>query len=232
MSKDVHTYYWPELSEKSTQEMSGDEAKHAIKVMRIQVGHSLRLIDGRGYEAMARVESINKKDLQFKIDSYGKTTLLEPEFHLAIAPTKQIDRLEWCLEKCTEIGLARFTPIICQNSERRQLRLDRLERIAIAAMKQSGSAYLPQVDEPISIADFLESYNQDTPLLIAHCRDEDKVDVNKTLQDACVMIGPEGDFTAEEVESALAMGAKAVHLGAKRLRTETAAIVACTLMNL
>ncbi len=212
--------------------MSGDEAKHAIKVMRLQVGQDLRLIDGKGLEVSASATSMTKKDLQFKLISTTSSNSHKPGFHLAIAPTKQIDRLEWCLEKCTEIGLARITPIVCQNSERRNLRVDRLERIAIAAMKQSGSAYLPQVDEPISIIDFLESHDRMVPLMIAHCREEEKVILNKTFDTACVMIGPEGDFTENEIEAAIALGAKAVHLGPKRLRTETAGVVACTLMNL
>jgi len=232
MSKELHTYYWPQLSTETEQILSGDEAKHAIKVMRLQVGDDLRVIDGKGLEAHASAIGITKKELHFEVSSFTNAAGPRPGFHLAIAPTKQMDRLEWCLEKCTEIGLARITPIVCQNSERRNLRTDRLERIAIAAMKQSGSSYLPQVDEPISINDFLNSYDQGAPLMIAHCRDEEKAHLDKTFEAICVMIGPEGDFTQKEIDDAISLGAKAVHLGPKRLRTETAGVVACTLMNL
>jgi 16S rRNA (uracil1498-N3)-methyltransferase len=232
MSKELHTYYWPHLSAEPLQVMTGDEAKHAIKVMRLQVGEELRVIDGNGMEAIARATLMTKKELQFTVSSMTSSPAARPSFHLAIAPTKQIDRLEWCLEKCTEIGLARFTPLLCQNSERRNLRVDRLERIAIAAMKQSGSAFLPQVDDAISIKDFLAAHEQTVPLMIAHCRPQEKVDLDKTLDNACVMIGPEGDFTEKEIDAAISLGAKAVHLGPKRLRTETAGVVACTLMNL
>lgn len=232
MSKDIHTYYWPLLNNDARQLLSGDEAKHAIKVMRVNIGDIIRLIDGKGKEAIVRVEIMSKKDLWVDLLSINESILPKPVFHLAIAPTKQIDRLEWCLEKCTEIGLSRITPIICQNSERRHLRVDRLQRVAISAMKQSGSAYLPLVDEPIGINAFLDSWNEKDSLLIAHCRDDDKSQLSKTSNEVCVMIGPEGDFTLEEIERSQTLGAKAVLLGAKRLRTETAAVVACTIMNL
>ncbi len=212
--------------------MSGDEAKHAIKVMRVSVGDIIRLVDGIGREAIVRVEELSKKNLEFDLLSINESILPKPVFHLAIAPTKQIDRLEWCLEKCTEIGLFRITPIICQNSERLNLRVDRLQRIAISAMKQSGSAYLPLIDEPMPIHAFLDSWNKKDSLMIAHCRDDDKSELSKTSKEVCVMIGPEGDFTPEEIQRCHSLGAKAVHLGPKRLRTETAGVVACTLMNL
>lgn len=232
MARERHTFYMPELSEEAMQTLSGDEAQHAIRVMRLQADAPIRLVDGHGHEALASVVELRKRDFDFRLEKYGRSALDVPRFHLAIAPTKNMDRLEWCLEKCTEIGLARISPLLCQNSERRKLRIDRLERIAIAAMKQSGAAYLPQVDALQAFEEFVKERAPSSDLRIAHCREEERVELRASEQEVCVLIGPEGDFSQEEIALALRSGAKPVHLGAKRLRTETAAVVACTLMNL
>jgi 16S rRNA (uracil1498-N3)-methyltransferase len=233
MSKDPHRFYMPHLRSETVQILEGDEAAHAGRVLRLEAGAMVIICDGKGKGVLAEILDMKKKSFEFKIMEELESEIEAPAFHLVIAPTKNMDRLEWCMEKCTEIGLARITPILCQNSERRKLRLDRLQKIGIAAMKQSKTFYLPQVEDFVKVEQFLNEKPADGgELLIAHCREGDKLDTKDVVLPASLMIGPEGDFTQEEVEMALRLGAKAVHLGPKRLRTETAAVVACTLLNL
>lgn len=212
--------------------MTGDEAQHAIKVLRMQVGDEMVLINGQGLRVQAHITNLSKKHLEFSpTESHQQEEPLSA-FHLIIAPTKNIDRIEWCVEKCTEIGLARISFIYTQNSERRRMRIDRIQKRAIAAMKQSRSLYMPQIDEPMTFSDFLQ-HNRLPGLSIAHCRAGHKrYYAEQSAQLNSVLIGPEGDFTEEEIAEAMSMGAKPIHLGSKRLRTETAALVACTIANL
>jgi 16S rRNA (uracil1498-N3)-methyltransferase len=148
---------------------------------------------------------------------------------LAVAPTKMNERYEWFLEKATEIGLQEITPIICEHSERKVIKTDRFQKILESAMKQSLHYYLPKLNEPISFRDFINKENKGQKF-IAHCEETDKKSLKnelKTNQDITVLIGPEGDFSVKEIQSALEQNYIPVSLGQTRLRTETAAVVAC-----
>ncbi|NND93591.1 MAG: 16S rRNA (uracil(1498)-N(3))-methyltransferase [Flavobacteriales bacterium] len=231
MSKDLPLFYVPELNSERFQYLVGDEATHGIRVLRLEVDDEILITDGRGRMSSGVIASKSKRSLDFELLEDLEPEHKEPGFHLAIAPTKNMDRLEFCVEKCIEIGLGKLSLVICQNSERRQVRVDRLQKIAISAMKQSRAAFLPDISEPLPISDFI-SHERSEDLFIAHCRTGEREFLKSNSSPACLLIGPEGDFTESEIEEAVANGAKPVHLGPKRLRTETAAIVGCTLMNL
>ena len=159
--------------------------------------------------------------LEYKADWYGR--------NIVVAPTKMNDRLEWFLEKATEIGIHEITPIICDHSERKVYKIDRAEKIIQAAMKQSLHYYLPKINEPISLSQFVKS-NIDGQKFIAHCEETDKKSFQKEIaknEKVTILIGPEGDFSTKEINLAIANQFIPVTLGNTRLRTETAALVAC-----
>ena len=152
--------------------------------------------------------------------------------HVAIAPTKNIERLEWMVEKCTEIGVDEITPLLCRFSERKNLRNDRLEKIILSAAKQSLTPYLPKLNELTDFASLMQQYggNEKIDKFIAHCYKDEKRELKDALQkgrDVLILIGPEGDFSEQEVETAIQLGFQPVGLGRSRLRTETAGVVAC-----
>ncbi len=215
-----------------------EEAKH-FRVLRKQEGDTIHFIDGKGTRYVGEISSLAKKKASLKIVEQHKETR-ERSFHLhiAIAPTKNMSRLEWFVEKTTEIGIDEITPIICQQSERSKLRMDRLEKIAISAMKQSLRTYLPKLNEAQKLKDFLLENQDKTPNLsryIAHCDESKKTnlwDNYRTARNVLILIGPEGDFSKEEIELAIQLGYAPVSLGTHRLRTETAGITACTILNL
>ena len=206
-----------------------EESKHIIKVLRKRGGDTIHITDGKGNLFHAEITLESEKRCEVKI---VKIDTFEPKkyhLHIAIAPTKMNDRLEWFLEKATEIGIDEITPIICDHSERKFFKTDRAEKIIQAAMKQSNQFYLPQINEPISFNDFIKI--ETTSLkFIAHC-EEDKKELFqnniKTNQSILILIGPEGDFSTKEIEIALKNNFIPVSLGNTRLRTETAGVVAC-----
>ncbi|MGJ1226143.1 16S rRNA (uracil(1498)-N(3))-methyltransferase [Sphingobacterium siyangense] len=217
--------------------LSEEESKHAIRVLRMDTGDRLHLVDGRGglYEAQI-------------IDPHPKRTVLtiltvEKEFqrpkyhlHIAVGPTKNIDRIEWFLEKATEVGIQEITPVICEHSERKEVKLDRLNKVVVAAMKQSLKAYLPKLNPAVSFKQFLrEIPKEGVQKAIAHCVDAEKKYLNQVLEPAqhyIILIGPEGDFSEEEIDLALQMGFHPISLGEARLRTETAALATCMEVSL
>ncbi|WP_448137688.1 16S rRNA (uracil(1498)-N(3))-methyltransferase [Sphingobacterium siyangense] len=217
--------------------LSEEESKHAIRVLRMDTGDRLHLVDGRGglYEAQI-------------IDPHPKRTVLtilnvEEEFqrpkyhlHIAVGPTKNIDRIEWFLEKATEVGIQEITPVICEHSERKEVKLDRLNKVVVAAMKQSLKAYLPKLNPAVSFKQFLrEIPTEGVQKAIAHCVDAEKKYLNQVLEPAqhyIILIGPEGDFSEEEIDLALQMGFHPISLGEARLRTETAALATCMEVSL
>ncbi|MCR4619376.1 MAG: 16S rRNA (uracil(1498)-N(3))-methyltransferase [Paludibacteraceae bacterium] len=230
-------FYTPEIDREAIRHvLSEPESQHAIRVLRLKSGEKVTLVDGKGsaYECMivnphqkrCEVEVINR------LDGVGKR---DYRVHIAIAPTKLNERTEWFLEKATEIGIDEVTPILSQHSERKELKLERMDKIIVAAMKQSQKAYKPILNEMMSFTDFLKK-NEDVKAqkFIAHCHQGEKMKLKeaKTCSDVIVMIGPEGDFSEEEVESAIRCGYKACTLGDSRLRTETAALVACHTIHL
>ncbi|MBF9220701.1 16S rRNA (uracil(1498)-N(3))-methyltransferase [Hymenobacter ruricola] len=223
----MHTFFAPDLAG-PTYTLPEDESKHAVRVLRLSAGDAVELLDGRGGRYQAAVADANPKRCQLRI-THHEAVAPRPYFtHVAVAPTKNIDRMEWFVEKAVEVGVERISFLRCARSERRELKLERLEKIAISAMKQSGQAWLPQLDELTDFAAFVAGVAPETTF-IAHLEEGERTalaQVAGTGSACCVLIGPEGDFTPPEIELALAKGIRPVTLGASRLRTETAALAA------
>ena len=206
-----------------------EESKHIVKVLRKKESDKIFITNGLGYLFESEIILASEKKCEVKII---KETFQQPDTfytHIAVAPTKMNDRLEWFLEKATEIGIHEITPIICDHSERKVYKIDRAEKIIQAAMKQSLHYYLPKINEPISLSQFVKS-NIDVQKFIAHCEETDKKSFQKEIaknEKVTILIGPEGDFSTKEINLAIANQFIPVTLGNTRLRTETAALVAC-----
>lgn len=230
----MHIFYTPDVSG-TTYTLDETESKHCIRVLRLEKGDEITLVDGRGGFYMARIDDPNPKRCTVAVvkseQNYGERGF---QVHIAIAPTKNIERIEWFLEKATEIGIKRVIPLLCRYSERKEIKNERLEKVMVSAMKQSLKAYLPQLDV---LTKFKDLINQpfDGQKFIAHCEEQQR-DLLKNLlvpnQNYLILIGPEGDFSTDEIEMALNTGFRPVSLGESRLRTETAGVVACHTFNL
>ena len=214
--------------------LSSEESKHATKVLRKKEGDILNFTDGKGgfYKAEITLADSRKCRLQI-ISSEQKPKQHSYHLHIAIAPTKNMDRYEWFLEKATEIGIDEITPIICDHSERKVLKTERCNRILLSAMKQSLKFHLPKLNEAIPLKDFLKQ-DFEGAKYIAHCEDSEKNELKtvKKEEEALILIGPEGDFNQKEIDLALQNQFKAVSLGTSRLRTETAGIIAAHTINI
>ncbi len=206
-----------------------EESKHIVKVLRKKESDKIFITNGLGHLFESEIILASEKKCEVKIT---KETFQEPDkfyTHIAVAPTKMNDRLEWFLEKATEIGIHEITPIICDHSERKVYKIDRAEKIIQAAMKQSLHYYIPKINEPISFAQFVKS-NFEGQKFIAHCEETDKKSFKNEVKNdekVTILIGPEGDFSTKEINLAIENGFIPVTLGNTRLRTETAALVAC-----
>ena len=228
----MQLFYNPDISE-STNEITFDkeESRHIVKVLRMQNGDVFKITNGKGSFFKAEITSANPKACMVKILSEEFQHPLPYQLHLVVAPTKLNDRYEWFLEKATEIGVTEITPIICDHSERKKIKPERYEKILQSAMKQSLKAYLPILNEAISFKEFINSKKTSTDLkLIAHCEETDKKTLKSVLlpnKKLTILIGPEGDFSSEEIKLAKNANFIPVTLGESRLRTETAAVVAC-----
>jgi 16S rRNA (uracil1498-N3)-methyltransferase len=206
------------------------ESNHCIGVMRYRRGDRIGIIDGKGGYCEAELLNEDRKACRVTIVSrLEKRVPLPYKLHIAIAPTKSIDRFEFFVEKATEMGVASITPIICQRSERRKLRKDRVEKVAIAAMKQSGNGYLPEITEMEKFHQWI-SRDRSGAKYIAYCVDNKRIHLRDAdhKDENWMLIGPEGDFTENEVTEAISHGFQPVSLGPNTLRTETAGILACT----
>ena len=207
-----------------------DEARHALRVLRKKAGDVLFVTNGKGELGQVRILSENDKNCLVDILETYPDPNLETQFavHLCVALTKNNDRFEWLVEKAVELGATRITPLITKFAERSKIRIDRLEKIALSAMKQSLRSVLPTVDEPIKLPLLLSSLNPNCSLLIAHCYPSEKQGINrlKQLHKPILLIGPEGDFSMDEVELCVQHHAQPIDLGSYRLRTETAAMTA------
>ncbi len=214
---------------------SEEEARHIVQVLRHQVGDTLHFVDGKGTYYEGEIIEKGKKRCTLSILRREEAYKQRPfQLHLAIAPTKNIGRLEWFLEKATELGIDRIIPIQCQHSERSRLRPERLEKVLLSAMKQSLKAYLPELAPLISFKNLMQQADLPAERFIAHCAEGEKSLLGKNYtpgNDVMVLIGPEGDFSAAEVALAEAQNFQAISLGRSRLRTETAGITACTILN-
>ena len=224
----MHTFFTPH----TTAFLSESESHHATKVMRLKAGNTIRLVDGKGNGYLAEIAEIHQKKTLLNVIETLPTDVKPAPLHIAIAPTKTNERFEFFIEKAIELGISEITPIFSFNSERKKLNVERVNRIAIAALKQSMRAFMPTINEPIKYADFIKQQN-DNEKFICFCGDSEKVDL-KTIDFAkptTILIGPEGDFNEKEVELALEKGFKILNLGKARLRTETAAIFSLSLLN-
>ncbi len=230
----MHVFYTPEIK-KITYHLTKEESKHAIKVLRLKIGDEICMIDGKGGMYFGIIDEPNPKKCIIrvieKIEQYNRRNYY---LHIAIAPTKNIERFEWFLEKATEIGIDEITPLLCQRSERKIIKADRLEKIILTAMKQSKRAYKPKLNMLTSYSKFIDEKFEGGGF-IAHCEEVSKPSLKSQVtkfQKITILIGPEGDFTINEIEMAKSKGYQEINLGKSRLRTETAGIVACHTVNI
>ena len=225
----MQLFYAPEISGTSYF-LSEAESKHCIRVLRLKEGSPIVLVNGRGALHKAEIVDANPKKCQvFTKEIIDPFEPLSYDLHIAIAPTKNIDRTEWFLEKVTEIGISTITPILSEHSERKVIKKERLEKVIVAAMKQSLKAFKPSLGDLMNFEDFVKSCNARNKY-IAHCNEPSgrKVLSKENVgESTCILIGPEGDFSETEVELAKQHGFTEISLGKSRLRTETAGVVAC-----
>lgn len=266
--KEVRFFYTPTPE---VGQLPSDEAQHALRVLRLGMGDELNLMDGRGSFHRAVITEADNHHCRYRIlESIAQQPEWTGHIHLAVAPTKNMDRMEWLAEKATEVGMDRLSLLDCRFSERRVVKTERLAKIIVSAMKQSHKAWLPQLDEMTPFQRFITQPNLPAQRFIAHCYDQEDIaatasegspegsspatmpptsptavsdvspsgskpfllDVLASRTPALVLIGPEGDFSIEEVRAAEAVGFRSISLGTSRLRTETAALVAVHLMRL
>lgn len=212
-----------------------DTARHIVQVLRMQVGEPLQLTNGKGFAASAKISITEKKKCAVSIDTVAfhkpRTAL-----HLCVAFTKNSSRNEWLLEKATELGVESITPLLTTRSEREKFRYDRMKGILISALLQSQQYHLPQLDEAMTLPAVLDKYKNVPAKFIAHCIADKPVrpvaELLKPAVETIVCIGPEGDFTPDEVTLCIDNGYAGISLGSQRLRTETAAIAACAYFNM
>ena len=206
--------------------LSEDESKHIVRVLRMKNGEQLGLLNGKGSSFTCEIKDAHQKKCELKIIAHSKEKELDYDLHIAIGPTKQLDRMEWFVEKATEIGVTEITLISCKNQERSKVKTERLVRKAIAAMKQSHRTFLPKINEVTNVSSFIKQHPNG---VIAHCYEESKAPFDTAFRrnNCPVLIGPEGDFTQEEINFALQNGYKTITLGENRLRTETAGLYVC-----
>ena len=235
--KEMRFFYVPNVQDNG--ELPEEEAMHALRVLRLKSGDEIMLTDGIGNFYKAEITVAATRKCVFKLlETIPQTPICRGHLHLVVSPTKMMERMEWLVEKATEIGFDRISFINCDNSERRVIKVKRLEKIAVSAMKQSRKAWKPIIDEIVSF-DELVAESTEGLRYIAHCYEEiKKVDLFNQLsisdkdEDVTVFIGPEGDFSLSEVKKAIDAGFVSVSLGESRLRTETAALYSVMMANL
>ena len=226
----MQLFYNPDITPGTTLFLfDKEESRHIVKVLRKKEGDFIQITNGKGSLFTSEITFANEKKCEVTISAEEFFEPAPYQLHLAVAPTKLNDRYEWFLEKATEMGISEITPIICDHSERKFIKTDRFDKIIQSAMKQSLQYYLPKLNEPVSFKDFIKKQN-DGLNLIAHCEETDKKSLKDVLepnQKITILIGPEGDFSDKEIKAALENNYIPVSLGNTRLRTETAAVVAC-----
>ena len=226
----MQLFYNPNIAENAeTFSFDKEESRHIVKVLRKKDTDILFVTNGLGFCFETKITLASDTKCTVKIIAVKKSEPLKYRIHLAVAPTKMNDRFEWFLEKATEIGISEITPIICDHSERKQIKTDRFDKIIQSAMKQSKQYFLPKLNEPSMFKDFVQQQNEGL-LFIAHCEETEKKFLKNFLQpneDVTILIGPEGDFSNKEILWAIENKFVPISLGNTRLRTETAAIVAC-----
>jgi 16S rRNA (uracil1498-N3)-methyltransferase len=230
----MNLFFTPDINSNIYQ-LNKEESLHCVKVLRLKEGNIIYLTNGEGSLYECRIISNDIKACTVEvintIENYGQRNY---HLHIAIAPTKNIARIEWFIEKAVEIGIDEITPLICEHSERVTLNLQRLEKIIISAMKQSFKTYKTRLNEPSKFLSFIHYASSDNKY-IAYCDKNIETTLNKICpknESVLILIGPEGDFSKNEIERALEIGIKPVSLGKSRLRTETAGLVACHTVSL
>lgn len=212
--------------------IEGEEAGHISRVLRKKAGDMFLVTDGAGKGYKAEIISLGKNEIAAKIVEEVKEGFeIRTKVHLAVAPTKNIDRFEWMVEKAVELGVHEITPILCDRSERKIVNIERMNKLALSAMKQCGRFYLPKVNEMAK----LEKFKTDSEMkLLAHCEDDIKKELNQlpSINTVTILIGPEGDFSPKEIEKAKSENYQFISLGKSRLRTETAAIHAMSFFRI
>ena len=230
--KEERFFYQPDIE---LGELTKEDTQHAVRVLRMKEGDKLWLMDGRGVFYRAEISAASNHKCAYHIlETLPQERTWLGHLHIAMAPTKLNDRTEWMAEKATEVGVDEFSFLDCQFSERRNLKTERIDKIVVSAMKQSHKAWKPVVNDMLSFTQFVKEERKGQKY-ICHCYEGERpnlFDVLKKEEDATVMIGPEGDFSIEEVRLAESLGWKSVSLGKSRLRTETAALMAVTMMQL
>ncbi|MDR1724298.1 MAG: 16S rRNA (uracil(1498)-N(3))-methyltransferase [Tannerella sp.] len=226
-------FYAPDIDTNSV--LPEDESQHCANVLRLKDGEEITVTDGKGYFYTAVLNGVHPKHCRLDVkERKPQKRLRDYMIHIAVAPTKNIDRMEWFVEKAVEIGVNAITFLLCRYSERKVIKSDRLQRIAVSAMKQSQKASLPEISEMIDYENFI-SKSFDGRKMIAHCGDGEKFlikDIYQPPDNALILIGPEGDFDRKEIKMALSERFTPVSLGDSRLRTETAALIACHTIHL
>ncbi|MEI6696791.1 MAG: 16S rRNA (uracil(1498)-N(3))-methyltransferase [Bacteroidota bacterium] len=230
----MHLFYTPNIKS-SLYTLDKEESTHCVRVLRLKEGSLIHLTDGKGNLFKAQLLSADPKECLAEIietiPEFGKRAFY---LHIAIAPTKNIDRFEWFLEKATEIGIDEITPLYCEHSERNIIKPERLQKIITSALKQSLKTYHPVLNEAVKFNHFIQS-TFESKKYIAHCEENEKTPFQTACQkgeNALILIGPEGDFSNTEIKNAIANNYLPISLGDSRLRTETAGIVACHTINL
>lgn len=235
--KEERFFYVPQAAE--AQELPEQEAQHALRVLRLTEGDNIYLMDGVGAFYHATVSMASKKRCFYEIgERLPQQKTWRGDIRLAIAPTKMMERMEWMVEKATEVGIDSISFVDCKFSERHTVKTDRVERIVVSAMKQSRKAYKPTVNAMVGFDDFIAS-DDARHKFIAHCyNDQERVDLFDRLQSidpsesVSMLVGPEGDFSVDEVEKAIAAGYEPITLGNSRLRTETAGLMAVAMAQI
>ncbi|MBA5791809.1 16S rRNA (uracil(1498)-N(3))-methyltransferase [Flavobacterium sp. xlx-214] len=226
----MQLFYAPDIDSQSNEFIfDKEESKHIVKVLRKTEGSILHITNGKGFLFTSEIILASEKKCVVKITNIHQEKERSFKIHMVVAPTKMNDRYEWFLEKAAEIGVDEITPIICDHSERKVIKTERFDKILISAMKQSNQFYLPVLNDPIKLSEFLNKEISGQKF-IAHCEETSKKELKEqvNLQDHyTLLIGPEGDFSSNEIEKALQKGYLPAALGNTRLRTETAAIVGC-----
>lgn len=221
----VHLFYSPVISDEFA--LPDEEAHHLFHVLRLKEGDQILVTDGCGVRATCSLSLVSKKTVLVRVVQQELFDRPARELHLAIAPTKNMDRFEWLAEKATEMGITTITPLICRHSERKELKTERVRKLIVAAAKQSRQYWFPVLNEATPFRKVIDE-SSDEVKLIAHCNDSEKVSLTSLAAavKVLVLIGPEGDFSEEEIAIALEKGFSALSLGESRLRTETAGLVA------
>ncbi len=224
----MQIFYAPDIA--TNPELPEEEANHCVRVLRLNEGDEILVTDGKGTFYKAAIRRANTKHCEISIlENWRQPALWNFKLHIAVAPTKNMDRMEWFVEKATEIGIDTITCLNCRFSERKEVKTARLEKILVSAMKQSQKATLPRLNGMTDFKRFI-SEPFDGRKFIAHCEEEEKPLLKHVYhpgENALILIGPEGDFSTEEIRLAEKNGFEAISLGESRLRTETAALVAC-----